>query len=639
MAISTKLKTQQTRSPQPQRQPQQALPEVTIDPSAPLPIIRVSAESNGYLDPGQSVVNYAIREVGLTLEGLIQEDPQVILRDWLKTYKLARGVAIGTAAVGGGGFLFGIMVGATPLLFAGIGVAALGGFGLKHHQSGVSSISAEYEALDHLRPVLDAMYRLERSGVNPSHLVSLYDRMLRRFLAAPDYKQGNPRFLADALKIELENGGLTDVAKKIGKSSERAEKRKELPQAVPAPMPIAPTTLQTSDDLAAIEALETYAANANFSGFTDDFADVPVVAEKPVVEATDFIRHVALNPKSSFFAAPARLGKGVTVTACIRATQKQVGKTLKGVTFWAYTPKQDRRENWYWETCDRTFNPDIENGDKTLAAKGLYLFINEFSRLRRDDQNPTILIIDEFSRTLGLLSGVRMCDVDPDLYAKDTKTAFTRWLTDKCIYSASMSQSVGYYVWVVTPKDTIGTQNFDSSDVASLNIYTFASRTNTKFASAGRRAAFSAPEISLDHPVLHNGYAAAYCHQSAKWFPIPSYGDTPDKRTKVDPPVRLKHVWQAPWEKSARVATIAPQNRFEMLAVKLTGEKSRHLRSLVEWLATQQGQTLTAQSLVGWCKSKGIQLNQETFTKLIQGMVDRKLITPISNREWQVANG
>jgi hypothetical protein len=249
---------------------------------------------------------------------------------------------------------------------------------------------------------------------------------------------------------------------------------------------------------------------------------------------------IAENPKSSFFSAPARTGKGVTITACIRLVQARVkAGTLSKVTFWAMTPKQDPKENWYWETCDKFFNPDIENGDRPIAARAIYDFIKAFTALPRTPQSPTILIVDELTRLVGLLKGIKMETVDPELFAGDTKT-FGDWLVDKLIYSASMSQSVGFYVWVATPSSAVGNRGFTKGDIDSLNIYTLATQDNLKFADGGS-AAFSAPKIDAHHPVFARGYGAGYCHQNKRWYHVPDL--TPQIIGRDSCPVRLHNLW------------------------------------------------------------------------------------------------
>jgi hypothetical protein len=330
-----------------------------------------------------------------------------------------------------------------------------------------------------------------------------------------------------------------------------------------------------------------------------DFQEAaPIISAEPAATAINntpadsknLLEVVAENPKSSFFSAPARTGKGVTIAGCIRMVQSRVkAGQLQDVTFWAITPKQDPKENWYWETCDQFFNPNIETGDRPRAARGIYQFINDFSKLSRSPETPTILVVDELTRLVGLLKGIKMVDVDPELFAHDSKT-FADWLVDKLIYSASMSQSVGYYVWVATPSNAIGNRGFSKGDVGSLNIFTLATKDNLKFADGGS-AAFSAPKTNSNHLVFERGFVAGYCHQSQRWYAVPDLSRQVKERSAV--PVRLQNVWTSiplTAEQSSSVLTeIEPSNEGDS---KLNIEKPSLPRSellliaaeLAEWI-------------------------------------------------------
>ena len=148
-------------------------------------------------------------------------------------------------------------------------------------------------------------------------------------------------------------------------------------------------------------------------------------------------------------------------------------------------------------------------------------------------------MVDELTRLVGLLKGIKMESVDPELFAGDTKT-FGDWLVDKLIYSASMSQSVGFYVWVATPSSAVGSRGFTKGDIDSLNIYTLATRDNLKFADGGP-AAFSAPRTDANHPVFIRGYVAEYCHQNKRWYHVENLSK--QVAAKASLPVRLTNYW------------------------------------------------------------------------------------------------
>jgi hypothetical protein len=356
---------------------------------------------------------------------------------------------------------------------------------------------------------------------------------------------------------------------------------------------------------------------------------------------------VAENPKSSFFAAPARTGKGITIAACIRMTQKRVtAGTLTSVKFWAMTPKQDPKENWYWETCNRFFNPDIENGDRARAARGIYQFIREFDSQPRTPQSPTILVVDELTRLVGLLKGVKMEAVDPELFAGDSQS-FSNWLVDKLILSASMSQSIGYYVWIATPSSTVSGRGFNKDDVDSLNIYTLATKSNLKFADGGM-AAFSAPKTDENHPVFTRGYVAGYCHQTRTWYHVPNL--TADIQARENQPTQLKNYWvpasmggesmQMETSPVATATAIAPHvdDRFSRLTDKLTAPEQSELKSFIEWLGTQKGKEITFDQVQnGWGRRNASTRAREHINSLIGIAKSQKLLTVLPNSNYQIS--
>lgn len=491
---------------------------------------RPESERNGYLDSDQTLINFCVREMGYSFERIIKEDPNRLLRNWGKVYRKAKTTAIGTTAIGAIAITIGIMTGATPMMIAGVIVAGSSGLLVKKHAAGVESCEVEHEMLDEFRPVLAFLSELECRGVNPSDLVSLYDRVVRKVSANPG-RFSTASILQSLFKEEIAQSGVlaqvsgvkTGLAAVAPPETQPSNRAIGLPQASTPNETEAPTasTIGTSTRLNAVEVPAAQIANGAIG--TKSLLDV-----------------VAENPKSSFFSAPARTGKGVTLAACIRMVQNRVkAGTLSKVTFWAMTPKQDPQEHWYWETCDKFFNPDIENGDRAIAARGIYEFITAFTALPRTPQSPTILIVDELTRLVGLLKGIKMEAVDPELFAGDAQT-FGNWLVDKLIYSASMSQSVGFYVWVATPSSAVGSRGFTKGDIDSLNIYTLATQDNLKFADGGS-AAFSAPKTESNHPVFARGFVAGYCHQNKRWYHVPDISKQIAARAAN--PVRLNNYW------------------------------------------------------------------------------------------------
>ncbi len=223
-----------------------------------------------------------------------------------------------------------------------------------------------------------------------------------------------------------------------------------------------------------------------------------------------------VNPvRSSYISAPPRTGKGILTALAMRQFKQRYPNGM----LYSYTPKQDPKENWYWESSDQHFNPDLDH-HPTRAAQSLYAMIRHWQSLPSTPETPILFVCDELSATLSRLKPVKMSDIDDALFTDDNRS-FSVWLLDFLIHEASMRQSVDRFVWVLTPLCTVQESGVSASALKSLRNYTLASRENLKFADGGT-AAFAAPKISTDHPLLARHQTIAYSHDTQTWLPIPT---------------------------------------------------------------------------------------------------------------------
>jgi hypothetical protein len=125
------------------------------------------SDYNGYLDADQTLINYAVREMGGTFAQTLQDDPSRMLRNWLKCRRAAQNTSIGTTIFGALAVVAGAFTGAGSLLIAGVAVAAGSGFLVKHHSQGAQACELEGEILDSCRPILGLLVELERRGAKP----------------------------------------------------------------------------------------------------------------------------------------------------------------------------------------------------------------------------------------------------------------------------------------------------------------------------------------------------------------------------------------------------------------------------------------------------------------------------------------
>ena len=242
-----------------------------------------------------------------------------------------------------------------------------------------------------------------------------------------------------------------------------------------------------------------------------------------------------VNPvRSSYVAAPPRTGKGILITLAMSAYKRKypIG------ALYSYTPKQDPKENWYWETSDQHFNPDLDQ-NPTRSAQSLYAMIRHWQSLPSSPDGPILFVIDELSVTLARLNSVKMSDVDDGLFAADSTVKFSAWLMDFLVHEASIRQSVDRFVWAMTPLATVGESGVSASALKSLKNYTLASQENLKFADGGK-ATFSAPKISTDHALFNRYKTIAYSHDSQSWLPIPTVSDEElAKRSASTPKLKM----------------------------------------------------------------------------------------------------
>ena len=252
-----------------------------------------------------------------------------------------------------------------------------------------------------------------------------------------------------------------------------------------------------------------------------------------------------VNPvRSSYIAAPPRTGKGVLIALAMQ----EFKQLYPNGTLYTYTPKQDPKEDWYWESSDQHFNPDLDQ-NPTRAAQSLYAMIRHWQSLPSAPDAPILFVVDELSSTLGRLKPVKMSEVDDGLFADDNRP-FPVWLMDFLVHEASLRQSVDRFVWVMTPLNTVTETGVSAGALKSLRNYTLASRGNLKFADGGN-ATFAAPKITTDHPLLSRYQTIAYSHDSQTWLPIPTIAPTDLERLKHSNPSlkmwgEIPSVWEAP---------------------------------------------------------------------------------------------
>jgi hypothetical protein len=539
---------------------------------------------NGYKDPDQSVIDFALIEMGADFDQVA--DPARgalwLARDYRKTYTAARNSSIAAAALGGltvaGALAISLPV-SSPLVLCGLAATGLGGLFIRHHASGAANSEAECRFLEQYPELPKALAHAVGQGLSRELAVAVYQRWLSIASTGRTLTSGDiQRTFAEATNAAIEGY-------KLGQQSATAFSTGELVN-----LPDYSTTAVEDEPDDDDEPVEQPATKLNVPAFlretaqspkTDGVAVQPAVKTSPTATATperNAVDDLVKPVRSSYIAAPPRTGKGVLVALGLRRYKELYPN---GILF-TYTPKQDPKENWYWVPSDCHYNPDF--GDNLVRpGQQLYRMIRQWQALDGKPDAPVLFVFDELSVTLSKFKSVKMCDVDPTLFDGDSRS-MTEWLLDFIIHEASMRQSVDRFIWCLTPLATVGEAKVSKSSIMALKNYTLASRENRKFADGGS-AAFAAPAISEDHPLLQRHYTIAWCHDSMRWLGVPvvRQGDL-DKLANSDP--KLNH-WQESFDESPMdyvMDAIAAQTMSQFGDVEPVDELTKQMRAVYAYI-------------------------------------------------------
>jgi hypothetical protein len=501
--------------------------------------------SNGYKEPGQNIVQYAIEEQKIPFATVAKNGAAAVeVKGWIADYKSAQGISISTGLLGAFGVVGAIAtIGPATIFAAAAGTVAIGGFVTSYlHSLGVKSNRIELEMLRQYPEILESLSHAVTSGLPSGVAVSVYSQCLARHsldrpIDAVAYREMLSAATNDSI-ARWKTSQTTSEAFVAGEEIPMLDNWDEedddsgdtgFGNPVPATDDHLPAFLRS----AAVPVASTAVASSPKSnGAAPQLQSAPTAVATPDRTAIDDM----VKPlRSSYVAAPPRTGKGVMVAMGLRECKRLYPE----MTLYTYTPKQDPKEDWYWTPSDSHYNPDLGN-NLVRPGQQLYKMIRQWQALDGTPTAPLLFVFDELSVTLAKFKSVLMADVDPELFTGDKRT-MSAWLLEFIIHEASMRQSVDRFIWCMTPLSTVGESGVSKSAIGSLKNYTLASRESRKFADGGS-SAFSAPHIDTDHPLLQRYFTIAWSHDTLKWLGVPTVGQsTLDKAAASNPKLNY---WQ-----------------------------------------------------------------------------------------------
>jgi hypothetical protein len=505
-----------------------------------------------------------------------------LARDYRKTYTSARNSSILGAALGGltvAGALALSLPLTSPLVAAGLLGTALGGLMIGRHASGASNSEAECKFLEQHPELPKALAHAVGQGLSKEIAVAVYQQWLNihstgRTLTATDIQ----RTFAESTNAAI--GGY-----KLAQESATAFSTGEMVK-LPDYATTAVDDEPDDEPPATVPTLTVPAFLQNAQSPKSEGVAVQTEAKpSPVATATpdrSAVDDMVKPLRSSYVAAPPRTGKGILCALGLREAKR----LYPGMTLFTYTPKQDPKEDWYWVPSDAHYNPDLGHS-LVRPAQQLYRMIRKWQALDGTPEAPILFVLDELSVTLAKFGSVKMCDVDPDLFTGD-KRSMADWLLEFVIHEASMRQSVDRFVWVLTPLNTVGEAKASKGAIGALKNYTLASRGNLKFADGGS-AAFAAPAISADHPLLQRHYTIAWCHDTLKWLGVPNVSQaTIDKAATSTPTLNR---WAESFDASPMdlvMDAIAAQTMAQVAAPEPVDELTIQMRVVYDYAAKKE---------------------------------------------------
>jgi hypothetical protein len=357
-----------------------------------------------------------------------------------------------------------------------------------------------------------------------------------------------------------------------------------------------------------IQQLKDLPHESDHIGLVNNMVTVPTIAGgncKIHTAVNDMVNPV----RSSYISGPPRTGKGILEALAMKEFKTRYPKG----TLYTYTPKQDPKEHWYWESSDQHFNPDLDQ-NPTRAAQSLYAMIRHWQSLPSASDAPILFVVDELSTTLGRLKPVKMSEVDDGLFSDDNRP-FPVWLMDFLVHEASLRQSVDRFVWVMTPLNTVTETGVSAGALKSLRNYTIASRENLKFADGGN-ATFAAPKITADHPLLSRYRTIAYSHDSQTWLPIPTIAPNDLERfTQSNPSLKMwgempAIVGNATWEAASPAAVFTAA--YSQAFMGMEGAIETNVQDFTEWFPDDAAML----SFIDWLSTRKESTNEVLYEQI-----------------------
>lgn len=426
---------------------------------------------NGYKDPDQSVLDFALIECDATFNDVA--DPARgalwLARDYRKTYTAARNSSIAATALGGltvAGALALSLPLTSPLVAAGLLGTAIGGLMIGRHASGASNAESECKFLETHPELPKALAHAVGQGLTKELAVSVYQQWLNihstgRTLTASDIQ----RTFAESTNAAIEGY-------KLGQQSATAFTTGELVQ-LPDYATTAVEDEPEADDLAPVEAPAYQLAVPAFlrdaqspksSGVavqTSPIAAPTQTAILPRVQAPLLSRITKVGGflPSRLFIGASRTGKSQVASDALSQVRKDYPEAS---IYYISAGFKETEDGWYWAAANHVGGYALKDM-KPEAVRGAYEHWASLIEAFRDNADyssakPKVLVVDELDSIMAFAEGAGNS-------GKHVVTLLINTLTA----ASSTGAKDGFIMWALAPVGDCAGLGLTRGKVSAMN--------------------------------------------------------------------------------------------------------------------------------------------------------------------------
>jgi hypothetical protein len=431
----------------------------------------VMTDTNGFKDPSQNILDFALVEMGGTIAQAA--DPNrgalYLIKDYCKAYSSSRNSCIAVTVAGGAVLASGLALSlplTSPFILAGFAVTAMGGLHIGHHATGVTLADQEARFLEKYPELLASLAYSCTKGI-PSRVAAVVYRELlirhnqgrpitqddidRSFTqacnsAVTSYKAG------DRVATAFNKGEVLDYQADPDDFEEEQEDQEPEVAMLPEGTQV-PFFLRSAEPeaMASGPASQGYTVSAPPKIIGDLAPEKPRALVDRVISVNGF-----LAPRIMIGAS--RSGKSQLASDCISEVRNRYPDST---IYYLSAGFKVGEDDWYWRAADVVAGYKLKDCKPEEIDRAYTHWVNVLEAFRDNSdysaEKPKVLIVDEANSIEEYSSQT--------LSGPQVKQLISNFL----VASGSMGAKDGYIVWALAPVGDMAGLGVTRGKVSSLN--------------------------------------------------------------------------------------------------------------------------------------------------------------------------